>query len=248
VSMFKALLDLIYPPRCLVCEDFLQEAATDPVVPNGICAACGLGFVRNDGPKCSICGRPFPNGTMPDHWCEGCLRKPPFYEAIGAPFAYEGTVATAILRFKYGGMGRAAAVLGPLLADFAVTWLMKDAPDPLVMPVPLHPKRLRQRGYNQSLLLARHVAERLSAQLDYISLGRPKHTPPQAGLNRDERRKNMRGAFVLERPQSVKDRTVLLVDDVATTGETLNECARTLKKAGCTRVLCLVFARATMVK
>jgi ComF family protein len=245
MSMLKALLDLIYPPRCLVCEDFLPKAGPDLEFPDGICAACGQGFVRNDGPKCSICGRPFPAGTRSDHWCEGCLRKPPYYEALGAPYAYEGTMATAILRFKYGGMGRAAAVLGPLLADFAFGWL-KDAPDPVVMPVPLHTKRLRQRGYNQSLLLARHVASRLSAQLDYVSLKRPKHTPPQAGLNREERRKNMKGAFVLEGLQSLEGRPVLLVDDVATTGETLNECARILKKAGCPRVLCLVLARAAM--
>jgi ComF family protein len=245
MSMLKALLDLIYPPRCLVCEDFLQEAGAAPDFPDGICGACSQGFVRNDGPKCSICGRPFPAGTRPDHWCEGCLRKPPLYESLGAPYAYEGTVATAILRFKYGGVSRAASVLGPLLADFAFGWL-KDAPDPVVMPVPLHLKRLRQRGYNQSLLLAGYVAARLSAELDYLSLKRPKHTPSQAGLNREERRKNMKGAFVLERPQAVEGRTVLLVDDVATTGETLNECARTLKKAGCRRVLCLVLARAVM--
>jgi ComF family protein len=247
MSMLKALLDLIYPPRCLVCEGFLLKASPDPGFLDGLCAACGQGFVRNDGPKCLVCGRPFPAGTRPGHWCEGCLRKPPHYEGLGAPYAYEGTVATAILRFKYGGMGRAAAVLGPLLADFAAGWL-KDAPDPLVMPVPLHSKRLRQRGYNQSLLLARHVAGRLSAELDYLSLKRPKHTPPQAGLKREERRKNMKGAFVLERSHSVEGRTVLLVDDVATTGETLNECARILKKAGCAQVLCLVLARAAMVR
>jgi ComF family protein len=245
MSTLKALLDLIYPPRCMICEDFLFEAGAGPQSPDGICTKCGQRFVKNDGPKCSICGRPFPAGTRPDHWCEGCLRKPPLYERLDAPYAYEGALATAILRFKYGAMGRAAGALGPLLADFAAGWL-GAASDPLVMPVPLHPKRLRQRGYNQSLLLARHVAARLSAELDYTSLKRPKHTPPQAGLNREERRKNMKGAFVLARPQSVEGRTVLLVDDVATTGETLNECARILKKAGCSRVLCLVLARAVM--
>jgi ComF family protein len=247
MSLFKALLDLIYPPRCLVCEDFLLKPGENPEWSDGLCVACGQGLVRNAGPKCSICGRPFPAGTRPDHWCEPCLRKPPFYEALGAPYAYEGTVANVILRFKYGGMARAAAVLGPLLADFAVGWL-KDAPEGVVMPVPLHTKRLKQRGYNQSLMLARYVAARLSAELDYGSLKRLKHTPPQAGLNREERRKNMKGAFFLERPQTVEGRTILLVDDVATTGETLNECARILKKAGSTGVLCLVLARAAMLR
>ena len=112
------------------------------------------------------------------------------------------------------------------------------------MPVPLHLKRLRQRGFNQSLLLARHVADRLQCELDFLSLRRVRYTLPQTGLGKDERRKNVRGAFHLKDPEIVKGKTVLLVDDVATTGNTLNECSRVLKKAGCNEVFCLVLARA----
>jgi ComF family protein len=114
----------------------------------------------------------------------------------------------------------------------------------LVIPVPLHPRRLRERGFNQSLLLARHVARALGAELDFMSLRRERYTLPQTGLTREARRKNVRRAFRVIAKAPVRKREVLLIDDVATTGNTLDECARVLRKAGCDRVVCLVLARA----
>ena len=113
----------------------------------------------------------------------------------------------------------------------------------VVMPVPLHAKRLRKRGFNQSLLLARHIATELALELDFRALKRIRHTQPQTGLKSDERRKNVRRAFAFDERKGIKGRTVILVDDVATTGNTLNECARVLKRAGCEHVLGLVLAR-----
>jgi ComF family protein len=113
----------------------------------------------------------------------------------------------------------------------------------LVIPVPLHPKRLRQRSFNQSLLLARPVAAGLNVDLDYLSLRRIRFTQPQANLTSDERKKNVRRAFGVMEPNGLEGRKVLLVDDVATTGSTLNECARVLKKAGVKEVFCLTIAR-----
>ena len=112
-----------------------------------------------------------------------------------------------------------------------------------MMPVPLHPRRLRERDFNQSLLLARYVASLLGAELDFLSLRRIRYTQPQTGLKRDERRKNVRRAFQIVDREVVKGRTILLVDDVATTGNTLNECARTLKRSGAEKVFCLTLAR-----
>ena len=111
------------------------------------------------------------------------------------------------------------------------------------MPVPLHPKKLRERGFNQSLLLARHIAAQLDVELDFLSLRRIRYTQPQTGLKRDERRKNVRKAFGLKDPKAVRGRTVLLVDDVTTTGNTLNECARLLKRSGAEDVYSAVLAR-----
>ena len=111
------------------------------------------------------------------------------------------------------------------------------------MPVPLHPRRLRERGFNQSLLLARHLATRLNLDLDFLSLRRIRYTQPQTGLKKDERRKNVKKAFGLLDPKVVKGRTVVLVDDVTTTGNTLNECARMLKRAGAKEIYGAVLAR-----
>jgi ComF family protein len=111
------------------------------------------------------------------------------------------------------------------------------------MPVPVHPKKLKEREFNQSLLLARPISNRLEGELDFLSLRRIRNTLPQTGLKGVERRRNVLKAFALEGKRPVAGRAVLLVDDVATTGNTLNECARVLKKGGAKEVLCLVLAR-----
>jgi len=113
----------------------------------------------------------------------------------------------------------------------------------LIMPVPLHPRRLRARGFNQSLLLAKCVAREIGAELDFLSLRRTRFTKPQTELSSEERKKNVRKAFEVLKPEVVKGRTIVLVDDVATTGSTLNECAKALKRVGADGVLCLVLAR-----
>lgn len=138
-----------------------------------------------------------------------------------------------------------AGPLGTLLARFAGSWL-GHRPGLVVMPVPLHPGKLRERGFNQSLLLARHVSQGIGTDLDFSSLRRVRFTEPQTGLKRKERGRNVRGAFAVKDPARVTDRPVLLVDDVATTGSTMNECARVLKRAGCREILCLVLARTAL--
>jgi ComF family protein len=149
---------------------------------------------------------------------------------------------SAIHAFKYSGKSHLAHPLGVLLSSFSKPWL-EAMTDLLVMPVPLHPKRLRERGFNQSLLLARHVVSGLGSDLDFLSLRRVRDTRPQTGLKSEERRKNVRGAFDVRDRSAVSRRTVVLVDDVATTGNTLNDCARALKKAGARDVYGLVLAR-----
>jgi len=176
------------------------------------------------------------------HLCEDCLRKRPFYHVAGAPYLYEGKVMEAVHRFKYSSKTYLGATLGSLLARFAEGWLPVSE-DPLIMPVPLHPRKLRERGFNQSQLLARHVASEMGFELDFLSLRRIRYTLPQAGLKGPERRKNVRRAFELVHPKAPRGRTLVLVDDVATTGSTLNECARVLTRAGARRVICLVLAR-----
>ncbi|MBW2115275.1 MAG: ComF family protein [Deltaproteobacteria bacterium] len=243
ISLLKNLIDIIYPPRCPICREFLRkDPLTGQYNTSSFCPTCFADFRRISTPLCSVCGRPFADGTDEDHLCEDCLRKRPLYKVAGAPYVYDGPLMTAIHQFKYGGKSYLADSLGPLLAQFAKSWV-KNPDGFLTLPVPLHQKRLRERGFNQSLLLARHVAGELHTELDFLSLRRVRYTLPQTGLGKEERRKNVRGAFMLENPEVFKDKPILLVDDVATTGNTLNECARVLRKAGCKDIFCMVLAR-----
>ena len=246
MNIFKSLGDIIYPPRCLICEAFLRPYLREKGDMVSLCPSCRADFVEISSPLCPICYTPFASEIKEDHPCEDCLRKRPFYEAVAAPFLYDGTLMDAIHQLKYGKKSHLADSLGPLLAGFAEDWVKKSH-DLVTVPVPLHPKRLRQRGFNQGLLLARHVAGRLDTELDFLSLRRTRHTAPQTGLGKKERQKNVRGAFVVTDPEAMKGKTVLLVDDVATTGNTLNECAKVLKKSGCEKVFCLVLARAAIL-
>jgi len=243
MTVLKSLMDLIYPPQCALCRAFLQD---QPACHSGrelpFCKACFQDFREIESPLCSLCGRPFSDGVEQDRVCEDCLRKRPSFDMARAPYLYDGALMTAIHELKYAQRSHLADSLGSLLASFAQTWI-GELKDFLVMPVPLHPRRLRSRGFNQSLLLARHVASRTGADLDFLSLRRIRFTKPQTELTSEDRKKNVRKAFEVVKPEAVKGRTVVLVDDVATTGSTLNECAQALKKAGADSVLCLALAR-----
>jgi ComF family protein len=242
MTLWSGFIDLIYPPRCLVCSQFLDRGLMGRKHVSPVCPSCTEGFRMLTHPRCTICARPFGSRTGEDHICESCLRKRPPFKAIEAPYLYEGSLKTVIHRFKYGGRTGLAGFLGPLLASFAEERGL-GAEDSLVMPIPLHPRRLRERGFNQSKLLSEHVARGLSAELDFLSLRRVRYTLPQTGLGKVQRRKNVRGAFRLQDRGRVSGRTVFLVDDVATTGNTLSACAKTLLKGGADEVVCLVLAR-----
>ncbi|RJR34803.1 MAG: ComF family protein [Desulfobacteraceae bacterium] len=235
MNLLRKFIDLLFPPRCVLCRTFNTSES--------LCDACFSSFQKLVSPVCPICGGPFPDGIQENHVCEECLKKRPYFDSAAALYLYDGRIMDAIHQFKYGGKSHLARVLGPLLAAFGRERL-SDPGGILVMPVPLHPRRLRERGYNQSLLLARHVSSVLRASLDFMSLRRTRDTQVQTGLKKDERRRNVRRAFEVTDRNAVKGKTILLVDDVATTGSTLNECSRVLRKAGCNEIHCLVLARA----
>jgi ComF family protein len=243
MNIFARLIDLIYPPRCAECRSFIvHDSNGDGAACRNICTSCLADFRTLDSPCCTICGRPFASRAGGPHVCETCLRRRPAFDTLGAPYLYEGSLTTVIHRFKYGGRRDLVLSLGPLLSSFARAWAPAQKAS-LVMPVPLHPRRLRERGFNQSKLLAGYGAGDLRTSLDFLSLRRVRYTAPQTGLRKTERRKNVRRAFGLERPERVSGRRVLLVDDVATTGNTLNECARVLLQAKAEKVSALVVAR-----
>jgi len=241
MKFFSQLTDIIYPPRCHICSRFLS---TDERVPSlfHLCSSCLAGLTPITQPMCTVCGLPFPTSTGPDHLCENCLRKQPWYDFLRSPYLYSGPLMECIQRFKYNMETHLKSSLGHLLSSFAKEWI-PNRKDFVIVPVPLHRRRLRERGFNQSLLLARILASNLGNQLDYLSLIRNRYTQAQTGLKKKERRKNVKNAFSIIHPDAIKDKKILLVDDVFTTGHTLNECARTLKKSGATTVICLTMAR-----
>ena len=236
MGIFNNIINIIYPPRCILCHGFISTHNT-----LGLCSDCYSGFHRISSPFCPICGIPF-NGSGENHLCGRCLKKRPFFDTIKAPYIYEGKIKQAIYTLKYEKNTLVADIIGPIVAEFVCKQIGENK-NITVVPVPLHPKRLRKRGFNQSLLIARHIADALDARMDFLSLRRIQNTMPQAMLDKKDRRKNVRGAFRVKGHEPFKEKTVLLVDDVATTTNTLNECARVLKKAGAQRVMCAVIAR-----
>jgi ComF family protein len=241
MSITQKLLDVLFPPRCEVCGSFLGVGAERTGLRKAFCDSCLEKFVSIEGPICPICGVPF-SSQGPDHYCETCLRRPPAYDCIRALYRYEGPVSAAVHAYKFRKTIRLAGVLGRAMGRYAARWL-GHSPEYLTVPVPLYPGRLRKRGFNQSALLARQVARAASTGLDLYTFRRVRDTPAQSRLGKRARRRNVRGAFLATDPARFDGKTIVLVDDVATTGSTLHECAVVLKRAGADAVLCLVFAR-----
>lgn len=234
--LLRSLTDVVLPPLCHVCRSFIPDA--DEL---HICPACRAELPFIARPSCSICGIPF-SGEGESHPCGACLTAPPLFDAAAAPLLYAGRVAELIHDYKYLYKTHLRRPLALLMVQEGAHFL-SPAPE-AVMPVPLHRSRLRQRGFNQALLLAEVVAGRLRVPLVRQGLLRTRPTEPQVNLSADERRQNVRGAFSVPDERCVAGRRILLVDDVLTTGSTANECARVLKAAGARDVRVATAARA----
>jgi ComF family protein len=237
-EILTGITDLIFPPLCITCGAVLEEHAPLP-----FCTSCeaGIHFIRS--PRCPRCGIPFPTAEGDDHLCGECLITERPYAVARAVGLYEKTLLTAIHLFKYRGRIGIGEVLGRIMADFAGReWDMTVFS--LIIPVPLHRKRLRERGFNQAVILAHEMAKRFSVPLDFMTLRRELFTAPQVGLGREERSANVRKAFAVRKPEKIAGRKILLVDDVTTTGSTLTECASVLMQAKAEAVAILTLARA----
>ncbi|WP_432821889.1 ComF family protein [Trichloromonas sp.] len=231
-----ALLDLLFPQACPLCRTELTPASAA-----GLCHSCQAQLPELSSPRCSRCALPFVSEGGSDHLCEPCLRQPPPFSQVEAVGNYEGLLRDAVHRFKYRGTVQLDRPLATLLAERMEQAETPFRPD-LIVPVPLHLGRLRQRGYNQSLLLARQLAKRWRVPVAPRQLVRNRPTPPQQGLSLSVRQQNLRGAFAMTAP--LQGETVLLIDDVMTTGATLRECARTLQSSGAGEIVAAVIGRA----
>lgn len=227
-DILDGFLTLLFPPRCAVCET-LQEPT--------LCERCRGTFPTIAEPFCLQCGMPYDPLAHPLAHCADCREEPPPFDAARAAGAFDGTLRQAIHRFKYDGVRALATPLGAFTAET----IALPFPIDCLCPVPLHPRREQMRGFNQAQLLAEVIGAHWQTPIEPL-LARTQNTPPQITLTAEERRKNVRGVFAVH--GTVQGRTVGLLDDVFTTGSTLRECSRTLKRAGATRVLVLTAARA----
>ena len=191
-------------------------------------------------PVCAGCGAPFEIDRGPDARCGACLETPPRFAAARAALAYDGPAKTVLLGFKHGDRQHLAAVMAPQMVRAGADWL---SPDTVLVPVPLHRRRLWKRGFNQAALLARAIARRSGAAMAVDALVRAKPTRSSQGMGRRARVANVRGAFKVARPEAIAGREVVLVDDVLTTGATVEACTRILLRAGAKRVRVLTWAR-----
>jgi ComF family protein len=225
--MLAGISKLFYPSSCLLCGVLASS---------GLCAACAAELPENLC-ACSRCALPL-YGTE-NEICGRCLKKPPAFDAAWSPFIYAQPLEWMISQLKFNAKLLQANVLAELMMNRLPA--LSGIPD-CIMPVPLHPQRLRQRGFNQSVELARPLARAQHVPLDVSSCRRLRATPPQTGMTASQRRRNLRGAF--EFPNEQNYAHVVLFDDVMTTGATLNELARLLKRQGVHRVEVWSLARA----
>jgi len=236
-EVLNDLREVVFPSRCLGCDDILH-------LPSGriFCPVCEKKIKIITGSICHVCGTTFPDSPAQSHVCGDCLEKKPYFDCARAIFSYDDIILNSIHQFKYKSNLSVGEILASFMADFPFPDI--DFNDySLIIPVPLHVKRLRDRGFNQSLILARALGEKKKIPVDFSLLKRHKFTLTQKGSNKKERKENVRGVFHVADTDKLYGKNIILVDDVYTTGATVNECATTLKKAGAQKVSVLTLAR-----
>lgn len=229
------MLDAVLPPRCLSCGSVVAGDGA-------MCPPCWGRLAFISAPHCVRCGLPFAFEVAPEALCGECARSEPVFGRARAVLHYDDSSRPLVLAFKHGDGTHAAPALGRWMAQAAGA-LLHDAD--LIVPVPLYRWRLFRRRYNQSALLAGAMARLADRPAAAGILVRRRGTPSQGGLSRSGRIANVRGAFAIagRHREALRDRAVLLVDDVMTTGATISECARVLRRAGAARVDVVTLAR-----
>jgi ComF family protein len=257
-------IDAAFPLRCWQCERLYHQEDTEQngaaqgggrrpgqLMAEYLCPECAGRFEPIESPLCSKCGRPFGTEHGVDHECPDCLERPFGFAAARAAALYLPPLKTLVHHYKYQGRTQLAYPFGQLLWNALKRFYDLNTLD-LIIPVPLHWFRRYRRGFNQAALLLRHWHELarkqgLDLNREMVStkiLVRRKHTLAQAGLGKQERRANLKGAFTVPQPKAVEGKRILLVDDVLTTGATVAECTKALRDSGAASVNVLALARA----
>lgn len=237
-SLFSSALDYLFPPYCLLCESrHICQAGCF------ICRSCvdSISFITH--PFCSQCGKPFYTQSDRDHLCGNCLTHDSYFTIVRALGKYDGSLKKIVHLLKYKqkfAVEEILALLFDVYQNIDINFCSYD----FSIPVPLHRSRLRQRGFNQAVVVGNVLRRKHNIPLHRLALQRTVATPPQVRLQGKERMKNVRNAFKVRDAALVQRKSILLLDDVYTTGATMNECARVLRDAGASRVDGFVVARA----
>lgn len=235
----KRIFDFILPTSCSYCSSAIKDSG----IPR-FCSSCWDDFSFISPPVCPRCGSPFASpealSFSPDHECGRCRTNPPLFDQALSVGYFEGPLREAVHQFKY----RPCRALGKPLGEWMAKNVRLRSDMDAIIPVPLHSRRLKYRGFNQALLLASCVSAMHNVPLLYDELLRVKETRPQVELKGDERISNVKDAFGIKNKFLLKEKKIVLVDDVFTSGATMNECARVLKDAGAVEVVTLTLARA----
>ena len=239
-AAMDALVSVLLPAPCRICGEVLTTASVLPV-----CGECLSSLAPLRGPCCNLCGRPFASELASDAatpLCFACRRGVYAFDRARSYGSYGDEMARAISLLKYEKVMSLGKWFAARLKEKVQAEPEIFAAD-VVVPVPLHPARLRERGYNQAEMIARPLAKKLKLPLRAYLLVRTKPRPPRLLLSRRERWESVRGAYEMRRGAKVDNLRVLLIDDVCTTGATLDSCARALKRAGAKSVTGLTVAR-----
>src|SRR5437867_12022487 len=235
-SFVRSAASLLYPPSCTICSGPVE-------VGEYLCDECEAKISRIVPPFCAKCSEPFDGAITNTFACANCAHRTLHFDAAISAYRSRGIVRHVILNFKYGRQSHLRHLVARwLIAAFDDERLRERRFDAIV-PVPLHPARQRERGFNQAAVLAEWLGSHLSLPLR-PALQRVHYTTTQTAFDRSERMQNLRGAFRLRKKADVRNLRVLLIDDVLTTGSTLSECARVLKEAGARSVYAATAARA----
>jgi competence protein ComFC len=232
----RGLVSLFYPANCDLCGAAVARGEY-------LCPACEEKAPRIAPPFCAKCSDPFSGAIDQEFTCANCAHRSLEFDAAVSAYQSRGIVRVIILRFKYGRALHLRHAIGRWLLRAMNDTRLHSRTFDIIVPVPLHPARLRERGFNQAELLARIVSAETNVRL-LPALKRIRYTTTQTAFDRLERMENLRNAFRLRRNMAVRDLRVLLVDDVLTTGSTLSECARVLRAAGAQSVHAITAARA----
>jgi len=235
-ELFQAAVSLLYPATCTICGKSVRAGEY-------LCNNCEAKIIRIVPPFCETCSEPFEGSITNIFTCANCAHRTIYFDAAVAAYRGRGIVREIIHEFKYAHQIHLRHLVACWLRAALDDERLRDCHFNIIVPVPLHPARQRERGFNQASLLA----ELLSAQTAIRSkpvLERIRYTTTQTALDRSERMENLHNAFRLRKNADVRGLRVLLIDDVLTTGSTLNECARVLKRAGAMSVHAATAARA----